>query len=115
MEIELGTRVVRGLDWMWNDQDGEEGTLGTVIQIQSKGSLGNVGSAKVLWDNGGQGIYRCGENNACDLLVYSSPVGKYIFHHSVYLFEIFLFFLNISRLEVFKFFKASRQKKRAKT
>eukprot|EP00794_Sanderia_malayensis_P003708 gene3708-4228_t len=74
MDIELGTRVVRGPDWIWNDQDGNEGTLGTVIQIQSIGPQRNSGSAKVLWDNGGQGIYRCGENNACDLLVYSSPL-----------------------------------------
>ena len=74
MHVELGTRIVRGLDWIWGDQDGEEGMLGTVVQI--KNDHPPAGSVKVLWDHGGQGMYRCGENNACDLLVFCSPAGK---------------------------------------
>ena len=77
MQIELGTRVVRGLDWMWNDQDGEDGMLGTVIQI--KCDVPGMASVKVLWDHGGQGVYRCGEGNACDLLIFCSPAGKSCF------------------------------------
>ena len=74
MQIELGTRVVRGVDWIWSDQDGEEGMLGTVIQLKSEATVSL--SVKVLWDHGGQGIYRSGENNACDLSVFCSPAGK---------------------------------------
>ena len=29
----LGTRVVRGQDWTWGNQDGGEGSVGTVVQV----------------------------------------------------------------------------------
>lgn len=75
MQVELGTRVVRGVDWIWDDQDGGEGMLGTVIQIKCE--IASMSSVKVLWDHGGQGLYRSGENNACDLLAFCSPAGKW--------------------------------------
>ena len=34
MEVLVGTRVVRGPDWAWRDQDGGEGHLGTVAEVQ---------------------------------------------------------------------------------
>ncbi len=85
MQVEIGTRVVRGHDWMWNDQDGEEGMVGTVIQTKTEG---NAGSVKVLWDHGRQGIYRCGENNACDLLVFCSPIGNALICNNILIPQI---------------------------
>lgn len=42
--IKIGTRVIRGKDWSWGDQDGGEGNVGVVIDIKDL-------VAKVVWDN----------------------------------------------------------------
>ena len=80
MQPDVGMRVVRGPDWIWNDQDGEEGMLGTIIHRE--GASGTQGSVKVFWDHGGQGLYRCGEMNAYDLLAFSSTFGKCVNNYS---------------------------------
>lgn len=33
--VKVGARVIRGLDWVWADQDGGEGHVGTVVEIGS--------------------------------------------------------------------------------
>eukprot|EP00746_Dinoflagellata_sp_MGD_P167314 gnl/MRDRNA2_/MRDRNA2_97838_c0_seq1.p1 gnl/MRDRNA2_/MRDRNA2_97838_c0~~gnl/MRDRNA2_/MRDRNA2_97838_c0_seq1.p1 ORF type:complete len:1970 (-),score=280.04 gnl/MRDRNA2_/MRDRNA2_97838_c0_seq1:28-5124(-) len=48
-----GTRVVRGFDWQWGNQDG--GYQGTTIDGESA-----VGWVKVRWDNGKEESYRTG-------------------------------------------------------
>ena len=49
MEL-LGTRVVRGPDWKWENQDGGEGSVGTVVQIgQEKKS---PVTAQIVWSSG---------------------------------------------------------------
>ncbi|CAB1336386.1 unnamed protein product, partial [Coregonus sp. 'balchen'] len=36
--MEVGMRVVRGLDWKWGNQDDSEGHVGTVVEIGRQGS-----------------------------------------------------------------------------
>ena len=75
MEIELGLRVVRGPNWKWGDQDGGEGSLGTVIDPGEETASGR--GVVVLWDNGNRSNYRCGIDGCYDLKVYdSAPTGK---------------------------------------
>lgn len=74
----VGYRVVRGPDWRWNDQDGGEGNLGTVVEVGKTGS--NTSPEKtviVQWDNGARTNYRMGYHGAYDLLIYdNATVGK---------------------------------------
>ena len=74
MEAKVGLRVVRGPDWQWGDQDGGEGGVGTVTDLEGK-AIG--GRAVVLWDNGYRSKYRCGAEGKYELTVYDSgPSGK---------------------------------------
>ncbi|XP_074607533.1 E3 ubiquitin-protein ligase MIB2-like isoform X4 [Acropora palmata] len=54
----LGVLVVRGPDWDWNDQDGGEGSVGTVVQIGSVTRSEPV--VLVQWDCGRKAKYRAG-------------------------------------------------------
>ena len=88
MEVLVGTRVVRGPDWAWRDQDGGEGHIGTVAEVQipdrgeedeSKES-GNGRAPCVVtvqWDCGNRCRYRCGLGGKYDLRGFDSgPAGK---------------------------------------
>ena len=44
-----GTRVVRGPDWCWEDQDGGEGSVGTIVENVKR--TGPVGTTMVFFDN----------------------------------------------------------------
>lgn len=75
MEVTVGLRVVRGPDWKWGDQDGGEGILGTLVEIEGTYEAGNgvTGVAVVVqWDGGSRCNYRCGVDGKYDLLVYDS-------------------------------------------
>jgi len=75
--MEVGLRVVRGPDWKWQDQDGGEGHVGTVIAIGTGENNIPIQTAVVQWDSGFLANYRVGFQGACDLRVFdSSPVGK---------------------------------------
>uniref|UniRef100_A0A915J104 Uncharacterized protein n=1 Tax=Romanomermis culicivorax TaxID=13658 RepID=A0A915J104_ROMCU len=64
----IGARVVRGLDWKWNKQDGGEGHVGTVQSFESTDEV------LVVWDYGTAANYRC--SLAYDLRILdSSPTG----------------------------------------
>ena len=77
MEVEVGLRVVRGPDWKWGDQDGGEGSLGTVVEAGDETPSGRA--VVVLWDNGMRSNYRCGVDSSYDLKVYdSAPTGKWV-------------------------------------
>ena len=68
----LGLRVVRGPDWCWGDQDGGEGCVGTVVEVEEEGK-----SAVVQWDAGTKERYRCGDENKFDLRVFdAAPTGE---------------------------------------
>ncbi|XP_077551370.1 E3 ubiquitin-protein ligase MIB2-like [Haemaphysalis longicornis] len=74
----LGQRVVRGADWKWDDDDGGDGHVGTVIVVEH--TLGDDEASSfcvwVLWDGGHLSKYRASRSGACDLRLYDSgPVG----------------------------------------
>nr|CAD7427832.1 unnamed protein product [Timema monikensis] len=56
--MKIGTRVVRGVDWKWGDQDGLPPGEGRVI-----GDLGEDGWIRVQWDNGSTNSYRMGKED----------------------------------------------------
>lgn len=69
----MGLRVVRGPDWEWEDQDGGEGFVGTVVELEEGGVI-------VQWDVGQRFRYRCGRDNKFDLRVFDSgPVPSEFF------------------------------------
>ena len=47
-----GARVVRGVDWQWEDQDGGNGRKGKATEIQDWSAASPRSAAYVLWDNG---------------------------------------------------------------
>ena len=76
--ISPGLRVMRGPDWSWDDQDGGEGCVGTVVSDSNKSMAGNhpEGTALVRWDHGKQSNYRVGHLSTYDLrLVDNGSVG----------------------------------------
>ncbi len=69
---QLGLRVIRGRDWQWDDQDGGEGQLGTVVQVFTNAA----DIVLVRWDHGTQAFYRAGRQQAYDLRIFDSgPCG----------------------------------------
>lgn len=55
-----GARVVRGVDWQWEDQDGGNGRRGKVTEIQDWSAASPRSAAYVLWDNAAKNLYRVG-------------------------------------------------------
>ncbi|XP_011141461.1 E3 ubiquitin-protein ligase HERC2 [Harpegnathos saltator] len=66
--MKIGTRVVRGIDWKWGDQDGPPPGEGRVI-----GELGEDGWIRVQWDNGATNSYRMGKEGKYDLKLAEPP------------------------------------------
>nr|XP_012152188.1 PREDICTED: E3 ubiquitin-protein ligase HERC2 [Megachile rotundata] len=66
--MKIGTRVVRGVDWKWGDQDGPPPGEGRVI-----GELGEDGWIRVQWDNGTTNSYRMGKEGKYDLKLVEPP------------------------------------------
>lgn len=66
--MQIGTRVVRGVDWKWGDQDGPSPSEGRVI-----GELGEDGWIRVQWDNGSTNSYRMGKEGKYDLKLAEPP------------------------------------------
>ena len=64
----VGLRVVRGPDWRWDEQDGGEGNVGTVIS-STPSSESKPGTVTVVWDSGLQGEYQGGPDGHHDLRV----------------------------------------------
>ena len=76
--IFAGGRVVRGVDWQWEDQDGMElcwcvvtsccvcltpggvGKRGKVVDVQDWCPTATRSAAYVIWDNGTKNLYRVG-------------------------------------------------------
>ncbi|CAJ0961828.1 unnamed protein product [Ranitomeya imitator] len=66
--MKFGTRVMRGVDWKWGDQDGPPPGLGRVI-----GELGEDGWIRVQWDTGSTNSYRMGKEGKYDLKLTEPP------------------------------------------
>ncbi|XP_060065231.1 E3 ubiquitin-protein ligase MIB1-like isoform X1 [Ylistrum balloti] len=70
-----GARVVRGVDWQWDDQDGGNGRRGKVIEIQDWGAASPRSAAYVLWDNASKNLYRVAFEGMADLKVVNDAKG----------------------------------------
>ena len=73
--MEVGVRVVRGPDWSWEDQDGGEGNVGTVVEVKLKDSNSEEEEnviVHVCWDVGVLSNYRCGFGRKYDVRMYDS-------------------------------------------
>jgi E3 ubiquitin-protein ligase mind-bomb len=68
-------RVVRGVDWQWEDQDGGNGRRGKVTEIQDWSAASPRSAAYVLWDNGAKNLYRVGFEGMADLKVVNDAKG----------------------------------------
>ncbi|OCT92505.1 hypothetical protein XELAEV_18015562mg [Xenopus laevis] len=66
--MKIGTRVMKGVDWKWGDQDGPPPGLGRVI-----GELGEDGWIRVQWDTGSTNSYRMGKEGKYDLKLTEPP------------------------------------------
>ncbi|XP_023313417.1 E3 ubiquitin-protein ligase MIB1 isoform X2 [Trichogramma pretiosum] len=74
-----GARVVRGVDWQWEDQDGGNGRRGKVNEIQDWSATSPRSAAYVIWDNSAKNLYRVGYQGMADLKVVNDAKG-----HNVY-------------------------------
>uniref|UniRef100_UPI00398E4BB9 E3 ubiquitin-protein ligase MIB2 n=1 Tax=Pristiophorus japonicus TaxID=55135 RepID=UPI00398E4BB9 len=71
--MEVGMRIVRGVDWKWGNQDDGEGHVGTVVEIGRQGSTTTPDKTVVVqWDCGTRTNYRTGYQGAHDLLLYDN-------------------------------------------
>ncbi|XP_004695338.1 PREDICTED: E3 ubiquitin-protein ligase MIB2 [Condylura cristata] len=74
--VQVGMRVVRGVDWKWGQQDGGEGGVGTVVELGRHGSPSTPDRTVVVqWDHGTRTNYRAGYQGAHDLLLYDPRQG----------------------------------------
>ena len=81
-ELEVGLRVVRGPDWEWGEQDGGEGCVGTVAEVDEAVNVDGGRPVVVQWDYGERCRYRCGVEGKYDLRVLdSAPTGKSSYVH----------------------------------
>jgi len=53
-----GARVIRGVDWQWEDQDGGNGRRGKVTEIQDWSAASPRSAAYIIWDTGSKNLYR---------------------------------------------------------
>ena len=75
--MEVGLRVVRGPDWKWQNQDGGEGHVGTVVEVGKPGNSNTPDKTVVVqWDLGFRTNYRVGYQGLYDLCIFdSAPTG----------------------------------------
>lgn len=74
-----GARVVRGVDWQWEDQDGGNGRRGKVTEIQDWSAASPRSAAYVIWDNGAKNLYRVGFEGMADLKVVNDAKGGTVY------------------------------------
>uniref|UniRef100_A0A914X811 RING-type E3 ubiquitin transferase n=1 Tax=Plectus sambesii TaxID=2011161 RepID=A0A914X811_9BILA len=70
-----GARVVRGVDWHWEEQDGGPGRRGKVTDIQDWSANCPRSAAYVIWDNGSKNLYRVGFEGMVDMKCISDAKG----------------------------------------
>lgn len=74
-----GARVMRGVDWQWEDQDGGNGRRGKVQEIQDWSAASPRSAAYVVWDNGSKNLYRVGFEGMADLKVVNDAKGQTVY------------------------------------
>ncbi|CAG9763780.1 unnamed protein product [Ceutorhynchus assimilis] len=72
-------RVVRGVDWQWEDQDGGNGRRGKVQEIQDWSAASPRSAAYIVWDNGSKNFYRVGFEGMADLKVVNDAKGLNVY------------------------------------
>ena len=73
--VTVGLRVVRGDDWDYDDQDGGDGFVGTVVEVGGQdGSKNPEKTVVVVWDSGVCAKYRAGFEGKDDLRVIDSAL-----------------------------------------
>ena len=58
----VGAKVMRGPDWKWRNQDGGEGNIGTIENVQA-----NIW-VSVRWSRASWNSYRVGAEDSYDLI-----------------------------------------------
>lgn len=97
-----GARVIRGVDWQWEDQDGGNGRRGKVTEVQDWSAASPRSAAYIIWDTGAKNLYRVGFEGQADLKV--CPRGNLVkelgspFNLSSWTFDDYTDFLRISCL-----------------
>ncbi|CAH0557601.1 unnamed protein product [Brassicogethes aeneus] len=74
-----GARVVRGVDWQWEDQDGGNGRRGKVQEVQDWSAASPRSAAYIVWDNGSKNLYRVGFEGMADLKVVNDAKGLNVY------------------------------------
>ncbi|XP_034472739.1 E3 ubiquitin-protein ligase MIB2 isoform X2 [Drosophila innubila] len=77
--IFVGSKVVRGPDWEWNDQDGGEGKTGRVMEIRGWDNESCRSVANVSWVTGSTNVYRLGHKGNVDLKYIAATCGGYYY------------------------------------
>lgn len=70
-----GARVVRGVDWQWEEQDGGPGRRGKITDLQDWSAASPRSAAYVVWDSGAKNLYRVGFEGMVDLKCISDAKG----------------------------------------
>ncbi|GAB9470558.1 Hect e3 ubiquitin ligase [Globisporangium polare] len=66
-ELKVGCKVIRGPNWKWRDQDGGEGSIGTVEGVSPWSGVDGEGMS-VRWPNDSLYTYRWGADGNFDLI-----------------------------------------------
>ena len=74
-----GARVIRGVDWQWEDQDGGNGRRGKVTEIQDWSAASPRSAAYVIWDTSAKNLYRVGFEGMADLKAVSDAKGGTVY------------------------------------
>ena len=82
MDVVRGMRVVRGPNWKWGRQDGGEGGVGTVVDVNTLKNAGSTPDLErvvvVQWDLGMRCNYRSAVGGQYDLLLLDNdPLGEW--------------------------------------
>ena len=74
-----GARVIRGVDWQWEDQDGGNGRRGKVTEVQDWSAASPRSAAYVIWDTSAKNLYRVGFEGMADLKAVSDAKGGTVY------------------------------------
>ncbi|KAG7400472.1 RING finger and SPRY domain-containing protein 1 [Phytophthora boehmeriae] len=78
-ELKVGCKVIRGPNWKWRDQDGGEGSVGTVEGVSPWSGVDGEGMS-VRWPNDSLYTYRWGADGNFDLIHVEVDDGGNISH-----------------------------------
>ena len=78
--LKIGSRVQRGIDWRWEDQDGGKGGKGSVVPFRGTDTdiVSENGFVRIQWDHNGSKIYyRMGNDSKYELRTVGLDDGEY--------------------------------------